>query len=150
MDALIKFIKDEYGMDEIPGISINNGEVWLNLDWSAKYPGGPYFEAGNENVQREVIFIRDVYNEINKTSPKVIPLIDAMDNTTGWVTLGDNKGSSISIKSVPGKKGYALEISYDLNENGWVGISKEIDPKVLSEIIGIEFSHNGIGRWNGL
>lgn len=138
VDNLLGWLKDEYNKSEITGLYVDEGDVWLNLDWSSDdpYPGRPYFEG-----QRFVTFIRDAEN---KASPKIIPIIDAMDSSEGWVTHQDKKGSSISIKSTVGKKGKGLEISYDLVENGWVGISKDLDPNMLSGTTGLEFSNYAI------
>ena len=112
--------------------------MWLNLDWSSDdpYPGRPYFEG-----QKVVTFTRDAET---KASPKIVPVIDDMESSDGWEMVNDGIGSSISIKSTIGKKGNALEISYDLEEGGWVEISKEIDPGVLAGTVGIEFSNYGV------
>ena len=134
VDELLDWLKSEYGMDEIPDTNVADGEVWLNLDWFADYPGGPYFEG-----ERAVSLIIDPEK---KVAPKIIPIIDAMENAEGWKTFEDGEGSSILIKPTIGRRGNALEISYDLKEGGWVGISRKIEPEVLSGIVGLEFSHN--------
>lgn len=67
-------------------------EVWLNLDWWAVYPGGPYFEGDRRIV---------VCQSDKLIPPKVVPVIDTMDSTVGWKTLKDEDGSNISIKHVP-------------------------------------------------
>jgi hypothetical protein len=110
--------KSEYSVDEIPGINVADRNVWLNLDWYANYPGGPYFEG-----ERAVSLIIDPEK---KVVPKIIPVIDDMESAEGWETSNDGKGSSISINPTIGRMGNGLEISYDLKEGGWVGISRKI------------------------
>lgn len=138
VDELLDWLKNEYNKDEIPGINVSEEDVWLNLDWSSDdpYPGRPYFEG-----QKVVSIIRDA--EMN-ASPKIVPVIDAMDSFEEWQILNDSKGSLISIKPTIGKKGNGLEIAYDLKDNGWVGISRDIAPKMLAGIVGLEFSNYGI------
>jgi hypothetical protein len=83
------------------------------------------------------------------THPPTTPCIIAtMDSTSGWRTYKDNEGSSINIKSIPGKTDNAIEISYDLKEWGWVTLNKRIDPSILSEIEGIRFFYKGTGKPN--
>jgi transglutaminase-like putative cysteine protease len=43
--ALCVALKAVPSYDEEP-----NGDIWLNLDWSAKYPGGPFFPATNRLI----------------------------------------------------------------------------------------------------
>jgi len=115
VDKLLNWLKSEYGVSELPGTNVANGEVWLNLDWSADYPGGPYFQG-----ERWISLIID---SKKKAAPKIIPVIDDMERAEEWDTLEDGGGSSISIKPTIGGRGNAIEISYDLKEGGWVGIS---------------------------
>ena len=42
---LIKDIQDRYAGPQINYHVDWDGEVWLNLDWTAKYPGGPFFKG---------------------------------------------------------------------------------------------------------
>ncbi len=44
-----------YGRNYPNGLVIHyskdaNGNYWLNLDWSAKYPGGPYFQSNSQII----------------------------------------------------------------------------------------------------
>jgi len=79
-------------------------------------------------------------------------IIDTMDSTSGWRTYEDDEGSSINIESIPGKTDRktdnAIEISYDLEEWGWVLISNIIDPEILSGTKGIKFFYKGSGEPN--
>ena len=74
-------------------------------------------------------------------------IIDSMESTLFWKT---NKftGSSINIKSVPGRTDNGIEISYDLEELGWVEISKEIHPEILYKYKGLRFYYKGSGEPN--
>lgn len=49
------------------------------------------------------------------------------------------------LHSVEGRFDNAVEISFDLKQDGYVGISKEFYPGILSETAGIAFSYNGSG-----
>jgi len=146
VDEMIGWLKDEYDAEDIrKNVTYPVGEVWLNLDWWVNHPGGEVY--GTPGTEHCVIFIR---NE-DKTPPKMAPIIDAMDNTLGWRLCKDGIGSSINIESLPGRKGNAIEISYNLVEGGYVGISKMIDPKALkalSESDGVSFSCWGKGEPN--
>ena len=82
-------------------------------------------------------------------SPTITPcIIDTMDSTSGWRTYRDDTGSSINIEPILGRTDNATEISYDLNEWGWVVISKRINPEILSEMEGIKFFYKGSGEPN--
>ena len=81
-------------------------------------------------------------------TPTPTSIIDTMDSTSGWETYKDEEGSSINIKSVPGRTGNAIEISFDLKERGYVHIYKKINPEVLSGKEGIKFYYKGSGEPN--
>lgn len=81
-------------------------------------------------------------------TPSSTTIIDSMENTMGWDTLKDDKGSSINRKSIAGRTDNGIEISYDLKEGGWVLISKKIDPGILSEYEGLRFYYKGNGEPN--
>lgn len=49
---------------------------------------------------------------------------------------------------VPGRTGNAVEISYDLGNEGYVIITKGIDPRMLSGTTGISFFYKGRGAAN--
>ena len=137
-DELIGWFKDEYSQPEIPGQTVTDDGVWLNLDYNGTYPGGYYFGSGNR-VEREVI-----WQSASKNSPKIVPIVDTMDSVTGWGTTGDEKRSSISIRSVPSPKGKAVQIDFDLEEGGWVGISRNVSGSVLSLVEGLNISYYGL------
>lgn len=148
VDGIISWLNNEYKTKDLPGINRIGDEVWLNLDWGsditkASFPGGPYFGEGSNNVIREVVWQSDIL-----ASATIVPVIDSMDSTEGWQTIDDGNGSSLNISSVQGKKGHAIQISYDLQEGGWVAISREVDPKMLAEVAGMNFSSLIMDRQN--
>jgi len=75
-------------------------------------------------------------------------IIDSMESTIVWYTYKDDKDSSMNRKLIPGRTDNGIEISYNLKEWGWGLISKEIDPKILSEYEGIRFYYKGSGEPN--
>jgi WD40 repeat protein len=143
VEDLNGWIKDEYGKPSVPGARLTGDEVWLNLDYNGTYPGGSFF--GENWVSRTV-----AWESKNKTSPKIVPLIDPMENLSLWKTLKDDLGSNISIGLVPSKKGRAINLSYELKDNGWVGISRDVDPKLLAELQGLNISYRMIGKQSTL
>jgi WD40 repeat protein len=143
IEDLEGWIKDEYGKPSVPGVSLTEDEVWLNLDYNGTYPGGPFF--GEKWVSKTV-----AWESKNKTSPKIVPLIDPMENLSNWKTLKDDLGSNVSIGLVPSKKGRAINLSYDLKDNGWVGISKEVDSRLLAELQGLNISYRMTGKQSTL
>jgi len=148
VDEIILWLKNEYKTRDLPGIIRIGDEVWLNLDWGsditkASFPGGPYFGKESNNVIREVVWQSDLL-----VSPTIVPVIDSMDSIEGWQTIDDGNGSSLNISSVQGKKKYAIQISYDLREGGWVAISREVDPKMLAKVAGLNFSSLMMDRQN--
>jgi WD40 repeat protein len=132
---LIKWIEDEYGLEKIPGLNETGDEFWLNLDWGSNHPGGIYFGNNSKTVKSAIIF-----NPSSRIAPRIIPMIDRMESAESWNLTMDGAGSSIKAYNTPAKGGTALKISYNLLQNGWVGISKEVDPEVLKKAVGINFS----------
>ena len=55
-------------------------------------------------------------------TPTPTSIIDTMDSMWGWKTYREDNKSSINITSIRGQTGNAIEISYDLKENGGVSI----------------------------
>jgi hypothetical protein len=140
VDKIENFIKDEWGVPSVPGLSGSDDKsLWLNLDYNATYPGG--FVFGGEMADTEV-----AWTSGNRTSPKIVPLIDSMDSLASWEVVKDAIGSNISIKNALSRTGKSIEISYDLMDGGFVGISRDVDPKVLSELEGINFTYLMSGR----
>lgn len=83
----------------------------------------------------------------NTLTPAPPLVIDTMDSLSGWSTFGDPE-SSIEIRSIHGVNDNAIEISYTLHPGGWVGISKHINPEILSGTKGIRFLRSGSGASN--
>jgi hypothetical protein len=75
-------------------------------------------------------------------------IIDDMDSTLDWKQYGDDRGSSMVLRSTPGMIDNAVEISFDLKQDGYAGISKVFYPRILSGTEGIGFSYNGSGAPN--
>lgn len=134
LEEFRKWISDEYGVSSIPGIINDSEEVWLNLDYNSSYLGGPFF--GGEKVSRRV-----AWEEGKKTLPKIIPMIDTMDSLDAWQSENDEIGSKISLSLIPTKKKKAVNVSFDLAENGWVGIKRDLQPNVLKDLKGINLSY---------
>jgi hypothetical protein len=74
--------------------------------------------------------------------------IDTMDSTAGWTLYLDEVGSSGSINAQPGQDGDALEIIFDVVADGWVGVSRVVDPSALADSEGITFAYRGSGEPN--
>jgi hypothetical protein len=71
-----------------------------------------------------------------------------MDDASSWHAYSDDIGASVSIRPVSGRTDGGLEIAFELPEDGWVGVEKELSPATLSqvrEISGIRFSYMGSG-----
>ena len=79
-------------------------------------------------------------------------LIDSMDVLTNWAPSfcdkkcgGQNGSSGLSLSAVTGNTNNAVEVVYDLKKEGWVLITKNIDPnldlKILSKTVGISFRY---------
>jgi len=137
VDKLIGWLKDQYSQTDIPGQTVSGDEVWINLDYNSTYPGGYYF-GGGYRVAREVI-----WQSASKNSPMILPIIDTMDSTVGWKTIGNENGSSVSISSVPSPKGKAIRMDFDLKEGGSSGISSKVSGSTLSQIKGVNLSYYG-------
>jgi hypothetical protein len=136
IEDLKGWIKEKYGVPTIPGLRLAGDEIWLNLDYNSTYPGGHFFDADGTRVTRQT-----VWEAGNKTSPKIVPIIDTMNNLSRWKVLRDGFGSKGEISLVPARRGKAINLSYDLKDNGFVGISDEVDPKLLSEVKGLNLSY---------
>jgi len=65
-------------------------------------------------------------------------IIETMSDVSVWSVFTDGQ-SSYDISSVPGRTDSAIKIAYDLAPGGWVGISKELDPGLLSRTNKIQF-----------
>lgn len=74
--------------------------------------------------------------------------IDTMDGVSLWNTYWDDKGSSIAVSLVPGKKTNVMEIAYTIETDGYVGVSREISSEILADTKGIRFSYKGSGAPN--
>jgi WD40 repeat protein len=139
-DSLIGWLKDQYSQTDIPGQTVSGDEVWLNLDYNSTFPGGLYFGEGHR-VQREV-----VWQSASRNSPKIVPIVDTMDNIAGWEKMNDENGSTISFSTVPSLKGKAVQMDFDLKEGGWTGMSRNVSGSMLSEANGLNLSYYGLDK----
>lgn len=143
VNDIINWIKAQYSLTEVLGLDRTGDEVWLNLDWWDKNLGGRYLEGDIGKV---------VWQSPKLVSPKIVPIIDSMDTTAGWDVVKDNLGSNAIISLAPARKGrgLAINITYDLKEGGWAGISKDVDPELFHLINGLNFSYSGMSKQNTL
>src|SRR3990172_10537268 len=87
------------------------------------------------------------------TPTPIPPLIDSMGKLNWRLGFcdeqcgGSNGSSSITdlilIPDRTDNPDSALEISYEIKKDGWVLITRNIDPKILSGTIGISFFYKG-------
>ncbi len=144
VNTTLQWLEREYYPQKISGIEYLGDEVWLNLDWGtdparAANPGGAFFGAGNPAVDGVVIWQSET-----RDTPDIVTVIETMDSIDGWKIIADDLGSTINITSTRGEKKNGIEISYDLKEDGFAGISKEIDPKLLQGSSGLMLSYFSI------
>jgi hypothetical protein len=97
LENLTKWIQDEYGVSSTPGLSYDGEDAWPNLEYNSSYIGGPFF--GGEKVSRNTAWTTG-----NKTTPKIIPLIDPMDSLDPWQATNDDIGSNITLSLIPSRK----------------------------------------------
>ncbi|MDD1758617.1 MAG: transglutaminase-like domain-containing protein, partial [Methanotrichaceae archaeon] len=65
VEDIIKWLEAKFDADKIyTHIDTDSKDVWLNLDWSANHPGGPFYPADEQNI----LWIRD---KLGKTPLKV-------------------------------------------------------------------------------
>ena len=71
VERIIDRLMDQYDIANVnTHKDLKTDEVWLNLDWSADYPGGPFYDA-EKNV---VLRVRDGYDESPVNPPNELPL----------------------------------------------------------------------------
>lgn len=80
--------------------------------------------------------------------PSLSPItIDPMEDMAGWSTYVDDK-TVFTVTATSGITGNAVEIAFELQEWGWMGVSREIEPQMLQGTRGIRFFHRGDGAPN--
>ncbi len=78
------------------------------------------------------------------------PVVD-MSSLAGWGQNSSDQNVKIFTEvTTQGIVDNAIQISYDLENGGWVSIWKTVDPQVLSNSAGISFYYEGIGASNTL
>jgi len=83
-------------------------------------------------------------------TPLPRPIVNT-ENLTGWLFYSDqSRGNPANNKMslVPGRTHNAIEISYDLERDGYVIITRHFDPSVLTGTIGLSFFYKGTGVTN--
>ena len=69
----------------------------------------------------------------------------------GWKTYKREESNPlIDIASISGRVDNAIEVTFDIQRDSWVGISKDITPGLLSGTSGIFFIYKGEGKPNTL
>jgi tetratricopeptide (TPR) repeat protein len=70
---IIAWIKKRYGIDKVYyHLDFSNDDLWLNLDWSAKHPGGPFYEAPYHTPIYVMDIEKTALNPANKPPVAVI------------------------------------------------------------------------------
>lgn len=69
-------------------------------------------------------------------------------NTSNWASYTDDKGSTLNQMSVSSELGPVLELSFDLIEDGWVGIFKVLEPASLMDTNQLRINYRGTGASN--
>ena len=61
VDSIINWLKQQFDVDKIfVTINTSSKDVWLNLDWSADHPGGPFYQG----YKQIVLYIRENYQKV--------------------------------------------------------------------------------------
>ena len=67
VDSIINWLKQQFDVDKIfVTINTSSKDVWLNLDWSADHPGGPFYQG----YKQIVLYIRENYPKYPLKSPE--------------------------------------------------------------------------------
>ena len=90
VNNIVNWVKQEFGTDKIyTHVDTDTKDVWLNLDWSADHPGGPFYQ-GYKHI---VLCIRDRYVK----TPLNLP-----ENTNPIPTTPQVKSSESTALQEPG------------------------------------------------
>jgi hypothetical protein len=82
-------------------------------------------------------------------SPTVeVVQVDTMDSLVGWAEYTDDLGSTLEVSSKPGRTDSAVELFFNLQEGGWVGVAKAVSPGSLAGSDGLSFYLRGSGEPN--
>ena len=71
-----------------------------------------------------------------------------MDSLVGWTAYTDDLGSTLDVSSKLGRTDSAIELLFDLQGGGWVGIARAVNPESLAGSDGLAFSLRGSGEPN--
>ena len=110
----INWVKQEFGTDKIyTHVDTNTKDVWLNLDWSADHPGGPFYQ-GYKHI---VLCIRDTYQK----TPLTIPTSDQEVVNRSRTNVAVSKNVTLLANNTLGTKPMTEPISANNWNNGGGG-----------------------------
>jgi hypothetical protein len=69
-------------------------------------------------------------------------------STSNWAKYTDDKGSTLTLASTSGRLDPALELAFDLKEDGWAGIFKVLETASLQGTNQLQFDYRGTGASN--
>jgi hypothetical protein len=74
--------------------------------------------------------------------------VDTMDSLVSWTAYTDDLGSTLAVSSKPGRTDSAVELLFDLQDGGWVGIARAVGTQSLAGSDGLAFYLRGSGEPN--
>jgi hypothetical protein len=92
------------------------------------------------------IFAPLIYDWLSRKPPATTEVIQG--SLVGWTKYTDEMGSTLSVSGKPGRTDNAVELLYDLQESGWVGITWEVGSVSLAGSDGLAFYLQGGGQPN--
>ena len=127
---------------------VNDGQRWVQAEPSEASHSRPWLLIGAGALGAILVIAVIVMRVLIPIRPSVI--IDTMDSTSGWDIYATNPGATVIVSSTPGKAGNALQVSFALNNDKWVGISRQLHPEILDGTKAIAFCYQGSGQPNTL
>jgi len=77
-------------------------------------------------------------------------VIDSMEQTTGWTTQADSKGSTVTIKTDGGYTGNSMRMDYNFGGGEWSQVLKDFSTMDFSAGDTLKFWFKGSGSQNNL
>src|SRR5208283_247642 len=91
LQSITDSLRDRYGISPVYYHSYvdpsGNTEYWLNLDWQAYYPGGPFFQ---DDGSYNIFYPNGVYDVITNSGSTVVASTPSMQYLTGLTSGGTN------------------------------------------------------------
>jgi hypothetical protein len=114
--------------------------------------------VSNEAAVPPIVQMPTLTEGTQSLAPTPLPLlIDSMDDFSAWETSycdaecgGDNGASSIQVSRNPGRFGSAIQIKYDVKQDGYVLITRSLEEGLLEGFSGVSFYFKGSGQANTL